>query len=315
MNFDGKFAEQILPEELHRISLSFLVDELEIHHGGTGAGIAYGIASLGLRPLLVGSVGRDFRKDYQPWLEDHGVDTSWVRESDRHHTARFVATKDTELNQLASFYAGAMTEAKEIELAPIADHVGGLDLVVISPNDPEAMLRHTDECRKRGFPFLADPSQQVAIMDGEQLRRLVDGAAYLFSNDYEKALIEQKTGWSSDEILSRVGVRVTTLGADGATVERRGEPELRVPAVATDQQRDPTGAGDALRAGFIPGLAWGLSLERCVQMGCLLGTYALESVGPQEYEIGRERFLERFTRAYGAEAAAEVGKRISCRLP
>lgn len=312
MSFPGRFAEQIVPEELERISLSFLVDTLEVRRGGVAANIAFGMGSLGLRPLLVGAVGSDFELDYRPWLDRHGVDTSPLHVSVAHHTARFVCTTDTDHNQLASFYPGAMSEARDIELAPIATKAGGLDLVVISPDDPVAMVRHTDECRDRGFRFVADPSQQLARMDGEDIRKLVDGAAYLFTNDYERALIEQKTGWSGDEILDRVDVRVTTLGKDGVRIERKGEPALEVPVVDTERQADPTGVGDAFRAGFLSGLAWGLPLERCAQVGALLATYTLETVGTQEYEISQGRFLERLAKAYGDEAAADVEKHLRC---
>ncbi len=305
MTFPGKFAEQIVPEELHRISLSFLVDTLDVHRGGVAANIAFGMGSLGLRPVLVGAVGSDFDTEYRPWLDRHGVDTTHLHVSAARHTARFVCTTDAEQNQLASFYPGAMTEAGDIELRAIAESVGGLDLVVVSPNDPEAMLRHTEECGELGYSFAADPSQQLARLEGDQVRRLVDGAAYLFSNDYERSLIEQKTGWSADEILDRVKVRVTTHGPDGVRIERKGEAALQVPVVHTEPA-DPTGVGDAFRAGFLSGLAWGLTLERCAQVGALLATYTLETVGTQEYEVGRERFLERLAKAYGREAAAEV---------
>lgn len=315
MSFPGRFTEQIVAEELHRISLSFLVDTLEVRRGGVAANIAFGMGSLGLRPLLVGAVGSDFELDYRPWLEEHGVDTGSLYMSVAHHTARFVCTTDTDHNQLASFYPGAMSEAREIELAPIAERSGGLDLVVISPNDPEAMVRHTEECRARGFRFAADPSQQLARMEGDDIRKLVDGAAYLFTNDYERALIEQKTGWSGSEILDRVGIRVTTHGKDGVWIEQKGETPLQVPVVETEQQADPTGVGDAFRAGFLSALAWELPLERCAQVGSLLATYTLETIGTQEYELSRERFLERLAKTYGDEAAADVENRVRCAHP
>ncbi|MFO7252825.1 MAG: PfkB family carbohydrate kinase, partial [Actinomycetes bacterium] len=204
---------------------------------------------------------------------------------------------------------------REIELGPIAERVGGLDLVVIGPSDPEAMLRHTDECRQRGIPFAADCSQQLARMEGPEIRRLIEGAAYLFSNDYEKALIEQKTGWSDEEVLDRVGVRVTTLGPKGARIDIKGEPSVHVPPAPERRKVDPTGVGDAFRAGFLAGLSWGLPLERCAQIGNLTATHVLEHVGGQEYELSQKEFLERFTEAYGAEAAAEVAPHVRCHRP
>lgn len=309
MSFPGKFADQLIPDQLDRVSLSFLVDELEVRRGGIAANICYGMACLGLKPILVGAVGDDFA-DYRSWLDRHGVDTSSVHVSEIHHTARFLCTTDADHNQIASFYAGAMSEARDIELEPIAERAGGLDLVLVSPNDPAAMLRHTDECRSRGIPFAADPSQQVARMDGPDIRKLIDGAAYLFTNEYEKALTEQKTGWSDAEILDRVGVRVTTLGPKGVRVESKDEPALHVTACPEERKADPTGVGDAFRAGFLAGISWGLSPERCAQAGNLIATHALESVGCQEYELVTETLVARFGGAYGDEGAAEFAKHV-----
>ncbi|MFF5204790.1 carbohydrate kinase family protein [Streptosporangium sp. NPDC000396] len=311
MTFPGRFGDQLIAEQLDRVSLSFLVDDLQIRRGGCAANIAFGMGCLGLRPILVGAVGADFA-DYRSWLERHGVDCDSVHTSEIHHTARFLCTTDEDHNQISSFYTGAMAEARLIELGPIIQRLGSLDLVLVSPNDPDAMLRHTDEARQRGIPFAADPSQQLARMPGENIRLLIDGAAYLFSNDYEKSLIEQKTGWSDQEILDRVGVRVTTLGPKGAVIERKGEPALHVAAAPELGKADPTGVGDAFRSGFLTALAWGLSLERCGQVGNLTATHVLERVGCQEYELGQQVFLERFAAAYGAEAAAEVARFVKC---
>jgi adenosine kinase len=307
MFFPGRFSDQLMPDQLHRVSLSFLVDRLELRRGGVAANICFGMATLGLRPVLVGAVGVDF-DDYRAWLERNGVDTSSVYVSALYHTARFLCTTDVDQNQVASFYAGAMAEARNIDLHPIAQRLGGLDLVVVSPNDPEAMVRHTDECRARGFRFVADPSQQLARMDGAEIRQLIDGADLLFTNDYEKALVESKTGWTDAEVLSRVGVRVTTLGADGAVVERSREQPIKVGAVPEKARLDPTGVGDAFRSGFLAGLAWSVSLERCAQIGSLLATYALETVGTQEYQVKPVEFHERFAGEFGEAAASEIDR-------
>ena len=309
MTFPGRFADSLVVEQLDKISLSFLVEELEVRRGGVAANIAFGMANLGLRPLLVGAVGSDF-DGYRAWLERHGVDCGGVTVSELRHTARFICTTDADQAQIASFYAGAMSEAREIELAPLAARLGGLDLVVVGANDPEAMLRHTEECRSRGYAFAADPSQQLAFADGPFIRRLVEGATWLFSNEYEASLTEQKTGWSSDDILKRVGTRVTTLGSRGVRIERLGEPVVEVPVANELRIADPTGVGDAFRAGFLAGLSWGLPPRRCAEVGSMLATYVIETVGTQEYEIARGGFLQRFTEAYGAEAAAEVGPHL-----
>jgi len=314
MTFQGRFADSLVVDQLDKLSVSFLVEDLQIRRGGIAANIAFGMGNLGLTPLLVGAVGQDF-VDYRSWLERHGVDTTHVHVSELLHTARFVCTTDTDHAQMASFYAGAMSEARLIELSPIAGQVGGLDLVVVSPNDPEAMVRHTDECRDAGIPFVADPSQQLAWMEGEQIRQLVDGAGWLFSNSYEAALIEQKTGWSRDDILGRVGVRVITHGRDGATVETVDGEIASVKVPAEERRADPTGVGDAFRAGFLSALAWGLGPERCAQVGSMLATYVVETVGTQEYDLGRERFLRRFADAYGSEPADEVAVHLRTHRP
>ncbi|MDL4819857.1 carbohydrate kinase family protein [Actinomadura opuntiae] len=314
MTFPGRFTDQLLPDQLERVSLSFLVDELEIRRGGVAANICFGMGSLGTESILVGSVGDDFA-DYRSWLERNRVDTASVHVSEVHHTSRFLCTTDQDQNQIASFYAGAMSEARSIELGPVAERVGGLDLVMISANDPDAMLRHTEECRTRGIPFAADPSQQLARMDGADVRRLLDGAAYLFSNEYEKALFEEKTGWSGEEVLSRVGIRVTTLGAKGVVIDRQGEEGLHVPCVPVENVVDPTGVGDAFRSGFLSATAWGLPLERAAQVGSTVAAYALEAAGGQEYTLSRRAFLDRLSAAYGADAAADVEPHIACPNP
>ncbi|MCU0301324.1 MAG: carbohydrate kinase family protein [Candidatus Nanopelagicales bacterium] len=309
MTFPGRFSDSIVLDKLDKISLSFLVDELEVRRGGVAANIAFGMGMLGLSPVLVAAVGPDFA-DYRSWLERHGVDTESVHVSEVRHTARFVCTTDEHANQIATFYAGAMQEARDIELGPVVDRVGGIDLVVIGANDPEAMVRHTEECRYRGIPFAADPSQQLARMHGEEIRLLIDGAAYLFTNEYEAALTEHKTGWTGEEILDRVGVRITTLGPNGVRIERQGEEPIQVPTPKETHKADPTGVGDAFRAGFLAGLAWGLPLQRCAQVGSLLATYVIESVGTQEYELARQAFLLRVREAYGDQAAEEIGQHV-----
>ena len=224
MTFPGKFTEQLIADKLDKVSLSFLVDDLSIRRGGVAANIAFGLGVLGLRPLLIGSAGADFA-EYRGWLEDHGVSTSGVRESLSRHTARFVCTTDADGNQIGSFYAGAMSEDRDIKLAPLTASQGGIDLVLIGAGDPAAMVAHTAECRHAGIPFAADPSQQLArMLGGEQIRGLVDGADYLFGNEYEEALFERKSGWGSEEMLNRVKVRVTTLGPGGARIEQACRP-------------------------------------------------------------------------------------------
>jgi adenosine kinase len=310
MTFPGKFTDQLIADKLDKVSLSFLVDELAIRRGGVAANIAFGLGVLGLRPLLVGAVGADFA-DYRQWLEDHGVSTAGVRESLLRHTARFVCTTDADGNQIGSFYAGAMSEDADIKIAPLAEEHGRIDLVLIGAGDPGAMVAHTAECRDAGIPFAADPSQQLArILGDEQVRALVNGADYLFGNEYEEALIERKSGWDSADILARVTVRITTLGPAGARIEQQGQPAITVPPVPDAKPVDPTGSGDAFRSGFLAAVAWGLSLERAAQLGNLMAVHALEATGPQEYNLKPGLLADRFASAYGDAAAAEVAAHL-----
>jgi adenosine kinase len=302
MTFPGRFVDQLIAEQLDKVSLSFLADSLEIRRGGVAANIAFGMGCLGTRPLLVGTVGADFG-EYRAWLEAHGVDTIGVRESVLHHTGRFICTTDTDLNQIATFYPGAMTEDKVIDLS---DLVGSVDLVLIGASDPEAMISFTRQCRENGIPFAADTSQQLARADDDQVRDLLDGAAYLFSNEYEAHLTEQKTGWSAQEVTARVGVRVTTLGKDGARIDRGGQAPILIPPVTGVEPKEPTGAGDGFRAGFLTAVAWGLPLERAAQLGNMIAAAVLETVGPQEYELKPGLLTERISASYGPEAGQDL---------
>ncbi|NNG39809.1 carbohydrate kinase family protein [Flexivirga sp. ID2601S] len=311
MTFKGRFADSLVVEQLDKLSLSFLAEDLQIRRGGVAANICFGMGNLGLSPILVDAVGEDFA-DYRSWLERHGVDCESVYVSQTKHTARFVCTTDDDMAQIATFYAGAMSESREIELAPVAQRVGGLDLVMVGPSDPEGMRRHTVECRQRGIPFIADPSQQLAFADGPFIRDLITGADYLFTNEYEAHMTEQKTGWSADDVLGEVGTRVITKGKDGAVILRKGEDPIEVPVAGEVRRVDPTGVGDAFRAGFLAGLTWQLPLRTCAEVGSMLATYVLETVGTQEYVLRQGEFLRRLGEAYGDDTVAAVEPHLQC---
>jgi adenosine kinase len=309
MTFDGKFSDSLVVDQLDKLSVSFLVHDLEVRRGGCAGNISFGLGQLGIRPVLVGAVGEDFA-DYRSWLERHGVDCSHVHVSPTRHTARFVCTTDSSHAQIASFYPGAMSEAREIELEPIVAQVGAPAYVLIGPDDPEGMLRHTQECLQRGYKFVADPSQQLAFGDGDLIRQLIDGADILVTNEYETHVIEKKTGWTSDDLRDRVGLQVTTLGADGVRIVGRDQELLEVPAAKDVTPVEPTGVGDAFRAGFLAALGWELSLERAAQVGCVLAAYVVETVGPQEYAFTAAEFVGRVRASYGDAAADEVAQHL-----
>ncbi|MFD6249563.1 carbohydrate kinase family protein [Streptomyces roseolus] len=310
MSFPGRFTDQLIADRLEQVSLSFLADRLDVRRGGVAANIAFGLGRLGLAPCLIGAVGADFA-EYGAWLRAAGVDTDSVRISETLHTARFVCTTDEAQNQIATFYAGAMAEAGKIDLAAAADRRGGFDLVLVGADAPEAMLRHTATARRIGVRLAADPSQQLARLDGAQARELVDGAHLLFTNAYESALLRERTGWGERDVLRRVGMWITTRGADGVSLERDGRPRLDVPAVPTAEIADPTGVGDAFRSGFLAGLGWGWPEERAAQLGCALASTVLESVGTQEYKLVAADLIARVERAYGAGAARGMEPRLA----
>jgi adenosine kinase len=310
MRFPGKFSEGLLPEHLQKVSLSFLVDDLVIHRGGVAGNMAYAIGILGGDPILVGAVGRDF-DDYRNWLTSHGVDCDSVLVSDSAYTARFVCTTDLDMAQIASFYPGAMSEARGIKLADVVSRRGTPDLVIVGANDPETMFLHTEECRKLGLAFAADPSQQLARLSGEEIRKLIDGATYLFTNDYEWDLLLQKSGWSEAEVMSQIEMRITTLGEKGVDIVGRDGTFVHVDVVPETHKDDPTGIGDAFRAGFLTGRSAGLTLERSAQLASMVATLVLEAPGPQEWTWDKGAAMKRIADAYGAAAGDEVSQALT----
>lgn len=309
MRFPGKFSEQLLADHLQKVSLSFLVDDLVIHRGGVAGNMAFAIGALGGDVALVGAAGQDFA-EYRTWLEGANVDCGNVLISDSAYTARFVCTTDEDMAQIASFYPGAMSEARNISLADLVDRVGKPELVIVGANDPEAMFLHTEECRKLGLAFAADPSQQLARLSGDEIRKLINGATYLFTNDYEWDLLLQKSGWSEAQVMSQIGMRVTTLGAKGVDLVSSDGTFVHVGVVPEKHQADPTGIGDAFRAGFLTGRSAGLGLERSAQLASLVAVLVLEATGPQEWTWDAAEAVQRLTDAYGAEAGAEIGKAL-----
>jgi adenosine kinase len=290
MRFPGRFSEQLLAEHLQKVSLSFLVDDLVVHRGGVAGNMAYAIGVLG--------------------GEAAGVNCDNVLISETAHTARFVCTTDLDMAQIASFYPGAMSQARNISLAGVVDAIGTPELVIVGANDPDTMFLHTDECRRLGLAFAADPSQQLARLSGEEIRRLVDGATYLFTNDYEWDLMLSKTGWTDADVLGQVGLRVTTLGAKGVDLVSADGTDIHVDVVPETAQVDPTGVGDAFRAGFLTGRSAGLGLERSAQLGSLVAVLVLETTGTQEWTWDPGVARRRLADAYGDNAAEEIASAL-----
>lgn len=293
MTFPGIFKEQIILDKLEAISLSFLVDSLVKRKGGIAPNIAYNLALLGGKPHILATVGEDF-EEYRAWLEKHGIDTSLAKVVDGKFTASFFATTDQENAQLASFYPGAMADAAQLSIKDVSPPP---DLVLVSPNDPAAMEKYIRECKELGIPYIYDPSQQIARMNGDVIKEGIEGALALFVNEYECELAIKKTGMTKDEILEQVEFMVVTLGADGVIVYHDGK-ETEVGSVLPKQIFDPTGAGDAFRGGFLTGYSRGWDWQTCAQLGALTATYCLESDGPQGHAYTKEEFISRYREHY-----------------
>ena len=294
MSYPGTFTEHFLPDHLSRVSLSFLVDTMDKRRGGCAPNIAYSLALLNERPVLMGTAGQDFG-EYRAWLEAAGVDTSLVVQVPDKFTASFFCSTDQANNQIASFYTGAMAHASELSFRTAGD----VDLVVISPNDPRAMTQYAEECRTMGIDFIFDPGQQCARMSGDELKAGIDGAAIVICNDYESELIREKTGFDEQAVLERAAMYVITRGEHGSTV-LTPDGRVDVPVLPARHVVDPTGVGDAFRAGFMKGLAHDATPEVCARLGSVAATYVLEHLGGQSHAYSWREFTHRYEAHFGA---------------
>ena len=301
MTFPGQFKEQILPERLASISLSFLVDSMTKQRGGIAPNIAYTMALLGQKPRVMATVGEDFG-DYRAWLDSKGVDTSLMKVVPGVFTASFFATTDHDSAQIASFYPGAMAYSATQSIKELPNRP---DLVIVSPSAPDAMMKFPAECRELGIKYLYDPSQQVLRLEGQELARDMEGAYFLFCNDYEFGLISKKTGWSLDQILEHVKVLVITRGKDGADLYSDGD-SVHIPTVPEDEVVDPTGVGDAFRGGFLAGYAHGFDWKLCGEIGSLSAVYCLEQRGTQNHDYTAADFIKRFRQHFNDDGRLDV---------
>jgi adenosine kinase len=295
MSFPGSFSDQIIPEQLTRLSLSFLVDDMQKRRGGVAPNIAYTLALLGERPMIYGTAGQDFG-EYKQWLEKHGVDTSKIVMTADKFTASFFCSTDVNNCQIASFYTGAMADDAQLSIGALDFKP---DIVIVSPTDPRAMINFATECRDGGIRFIFDPGQQCARASGDELRAGILGADALVCNDYEMELIRTKTGLSEDDVLKHSSAVIVTKGAKGCTLHLKGGPVVDVPAVQEKNMADPTGVGDAFRGGLLKGLAMGLDWVQSARIGSVAATYALEHVGGQSHAFTMDDFATRHVSAFG----------------
>lgn len=301
MTFPGRFQDHILPDQLDRLSLSFLVDHMVRQRGGIAANIAYTLGLLGESPLVMATVGEDF-EEYRIWLENHGVNTSAIKTIPGLFTASFFVNTDEINAQIASFYTGAMARASELHFADLKQIP---DLVVISPNDPSAMVQYVNECLELGINYLYDPSQQIVRLDAEDLRIGIENSLGLLANDYELGLIVEKTGMNPELIDSWTTFSIITRGEHGIDIYS-GADVIHIPAVQPRQMVDPTGVGDAFRAGFLKGYLNDLDLQTCGKMGALAATFCIESKGTQGHSFDLMTFIQRYREQYNDSYALDT---------
>ena len=300
MVFPGYFKDYILPEKIENISVSFLVDSMKKQRGGVATNIAYNLALLGERPKIMATVGQDFA-DYRTWLEGNGVDTSAIVEIKDDFTASFFVSTDGSQNQIAMFYTGAMAHAHELSFKAHARN-GGIDLVVISPNDPRAMVQYVRECKELRLPYIYDPSQQIIRLRGEELADGVRGSTMAVMNDYEFEMLKNKTGWNDARVAAETCALIVTRGEKGSTIYAVGK-QIDIPAIPARRNVDPTGVGDAYRAGVIKGYLKKMPWETTGRIGSLAATYALEEHGTQNHRYDLGEFSQRYREAFGETPA------------
>ena len=279
MTFEGRFAEQILPEQLHILNVSFLVPALRRDFGGCAGNIAYSLKLLGGEPLPMATLGSD-GGDYLLRLEGLGISTRHVGMLADTYTAQAMIMTDLDNNQITAFHPGAMMQAhsQRIEAAP------GVQLAIIAPDGRDAMLQHAEQCRAAGIPFVFDPGQGLPMFSGEELAAFIEQADWVTVNDYEGKMLCERTGWSLAELSRKVRGLVVTLGAEGCEVWEQGE-KTHVPGVAAAQVVDPTGCGDAWRGALLYGLERGWPLARCAALGNRVGALKIAERGPQNYRL------------------------------
>ncbi len=295
MTFEGEFSQFLIPEKLDSISVSFLVETLHKRRGGCAANIAYNLALLKEQPILFGTAGRDF-EEYKADLDNMGVNTSYIRIFPDAYTSSFFANSDKKGNQIASFYSGAMKYAKELSLESFTQNTS--PIIVISPNDPEAMVQYINQCKQFALDYIFDPGQQIVQLNKKQLVEGMRKASILILNDYEFELFKKKTKMTEKNIFSQVKNVVVTRGDKGADIYTE-DKQVHIPVAKINKHGDPTGVGDAFRAGLLKGLGGKLSWEEAGRLGSLAAAYVLEADGPQSHNYTLKNFLKRYIDNFG----------------
>jgi adenosine kinase len=295
MDFPGRFADRIMPDKLHQISLSFLVETLNKQFGGTAGNIGYTLKLFGIEPYILSPAGRDFPL-YKTHLTSHKIPTTYIAVHDNVDTSAYFVMTDKDDNQIGSFYAGAMKYSTSLHIQDVKKKT---DLAVLAPNDPKAMMQYVRECKKAGIPYLYDPAFQIGNFTPAELKEGLEGSKILIGNDYEIALIEQKLEISHEELIVMVPILVTTLAAKGSIIETRRDA-IHVKPAKPKNDSDPTGAGDAYRSGFLAGYLRGFDLGICGQMGSVAAVYTVEKYGTQTHAFTMKEFITRYKENFGS---------------
>ncbi|MDD5415476.1 MAG: carbohydrate kinase family protein [Candidatus Daviesbacteria bacterium] len=299
MDYPGRFSDHIMPDKIHQINLSFLVTTLKKQKGGTAGNIAYNLALLGCPVSIVGSAGSDFA-EYSEFLERASIDVSKIKIVENEPTSSAFIMTDIADNQITAFYPGAMNDAETLSLNNTKT-----DLVVISPNNPKAMVKFAKECQNLGIDYMLDPGMQLPALNPEDLKMMIANATILIGNDYEISLLKEKVSLDEQQLLTQVKILITTLGEKGSIVQT-SQKTYSIPAAKPKTTVDPTGAGDAYRAGFLAGYLKNLDLQICGQMGAVAACYTVEKYGTTTHTFTLEEFKKRYQENFGEELKYEV---------
>lgn len=295
MVFHDQFKNHILPDKIHILNVAFLVPDMRREFGGTAGNIAYNLNLLGGKPLIMATVGDDFIS-YANWLNENGLDMAHVRRVANSYTAQAFITTDTDDNQITAFHPGAMNFSHQNSVTDAA----GAKLGIIAPDGRDGMFQHAREFREAGIPFLFDPGQGLPMFSGEELMQFIEIADYMALNDYEAQLTQEKTGQSIEALAQKVSALIVTMGASGSVIHAQGQ-RYEIPCVEADDVVDPTGCGDAYRAGLLHGLAQGWDWQTTGRLAAVMGAIKIASRGGQNHKVTRAEIAARYLAAFGTE--------------
>lgn len=294
MDFPDSFRNHILPDQIHILNVCFVVDNLKKNYGGVAGNIAYTMKLLGNDPIIFSPLGSD-GQNYLDYLKKNALNIDYIKLAKEKMTSSAHITTDKDDNQITAFYNGALAEAIDLSIKDVKNEI---ELALISPTQKEAMIKHAKECYEQKIPFCFDPGQQITALSGQELIKIISQAKFLIGNDYEIKLIQEKTEWGMEDILKCVEAVIITLGEKGSMVVTSKET-IEVGICPADSVDDPTGAGDAYRAGFFSAYVQGLDWKTCAQMGAVAATYAVENYGTQNHHFTREEFSQRYRENFG----------------